>query len=52
MVRWFILISHLKDLQCYSAPVVLDLFDLVAYLRPIKKQTGALCMGRQNNMLN
>ena len=35
-----------------SKPVVLNLFDLVAYPRPIKKQTGALCMGSQNNMLN
>ena len=34
-------------------PVVLNLFDLVAYPRPIKKRTGALCMESQNiNMLN
>ena len=35
-----------------TRPVVLNLFDLVAYPRPIKKRTGALCMGSQNNMLN
>ena len=35
----------------YTA-VVLNLFDLVAYPRPIKKRTGALCMESQNNMLN
>ena len=41
-----------KIMHQHSRPVVLNLFDLVAYPRPIKKRTGALCMGSQNNMLN
>ena len=36
----------------FHESVVLNLFDLLAYPRPIKKREGALCMGSQNNMLN
>ena len=42
---------YIDIIQAITA-VVLNLFDLLAYPRPIKKRTGALCMGSQNNMLN
>ena len=42
----------LNFVQLSFRAVALDLFDLVAYPRPIQKRTGALCMGSLNNMLN